>query len=245
MKSVIVRLECITNMHVGNGDVNYNIIDNEVERDPITNYPTVNSSGIKGALRQIFSEENNSMLDDWFGSENEKTEGKLKFMSADLIAMPARASRGNRPYYLITTETAIDRYKDLMETLGYAEDFDTDIAGIENVDNEAEVEGYTVSANDVVSVAGVSAYKLQENNFKSISLPVMTRNCRVEGHENLWYEEVVPHKSVFIFPVLSNDNDCELLRSFADTMNNRVVQIGGNASIGYGLCKVKVLESEG
>ena len=30
MKSAIVELKCITNLHVGNGDVNYNIIDNEV-----------------------------------------------------------------------------------------------------------------------------------------------------------------------------------------------------------------------
>ena len=30
MAAIIVNLECMTNMHVGNGDVNYNIIDNEV-----------------------------------------------------------------------------------------------------------------------------------------------------------------------------------------------------------------------
>lgn len=34
MAAIIVNLECMTNMHVGNGDVNYNIIDNEVEKDP-------------------------------------------------------------------------------------------------------------------------------------------------------------------------------------------------------------------
>ena len=43
MAAIIVNLECITNMHVGNGDVNYNIIDNEVEKDPITGYPTINA----------------------------------------------------------------------------------------------------------------------------------------------------------------------------------------------------------
>lgn len=35
MAAIIVNLECMTNMHVGNGDVNYNIIDNEVEKDPV------------------------------------------------------------------------------------------------------------------------------------------------------------------------------------------------------------------
>ena len=43
MNAYIVQLQCITNMHVGNGDVNYNIIDNEVEKDPVTNYPVINA----------------------------------------------------------------------------------------------------------------------------------------------------------------------------------------------------------
>ena len=54
MAAILVWLECITNMHVGNGDVNYNIIDNEVERDPVNHYPTIHSSGVKGALREYF-----------------------------------------------------------------------------------------------------------------------------------------------------------------------------------------------
>ena len=30
MAAIIVNLECMTNMHVGNGDVNYNIIDKRI-----------------------------------------------------------------------------------------------------------------------------------------------------------------------------------------------------------------------
>ena len=54
MGAIVVNLECVTNMHVGNGDVNFNIIDNEVERDVVTGYPTINASGVKGALREYF-----------------------------------------------------------------------------------------------------------------------------------------------------------------------------------------------
>ena len=72
MKSIVYILEPITNLHVGNGDINYNIIDNEVEKDPLTNYPIINSSGVKGAFRQFI--QNNSKIDkkveiDIFGSE--------------------------------------------------------------------------------------------------------------------------------------------------------------------------------
>ena len=43
----IVKMKCLTNMHVGDGEENYSIIDKMVERDPVTKYPTVNASGVK------------------------------------------------------------------------------------------------------------------------------------------------------------------------------------------------------
>lgn len=55
MVARLFQIECITNLHVGSGDVNYNIIDNEVEKDPVTGYATINASGVKGALREYFN----------------------------------------------------------------------------------------------------------------------------------------------------------------------------------------------
>ena len=116
MKSIIVRLDCITNMHVGNGDVNYNIIDNEVERDPVTNYPTINASGVKGALREYFSKDNNlkAYVDKLFGEDgsNGTKSGTLKILQADMLAIPARASKGDSAYYLVTTNEALNKLKE-------------------------------------------------------------------------------------------------------------------------------------
>ena len=36
MKTVFYKIDCLTNLHVGSGEVNYNIIDNEVEKDAVT-----------------------------------------------------------------------------------------------------------------------------------------------------------------------------------------------------------------
>ena len=44
-KMYMMKLE--TNLHVGNGDINYNIIDNEVEKDVLTEQPIIYSSGMK------------------------------------------------------------------------------------------------------------------------------------------------------------------------------------------------------
>ena len=37
-------IECATNMHVGSGDASFTVVDNQVERDVITNFPTINSA---------------------------------------------------------------------------------------------------------------------------------------------------------------------------------------------------------
>ena len=54
--------------------------------------------------------------------------------------------------------------------------------------------------------------------------------------ENLWYEEVVPHHSIFTFYVLADSE--ERLSCFSNYILNRVVQFGGGATIGYGFCKI-------
>ena len=115
MKAIIYKLTCLTNLHVGNGESNFDIIDNAVEKDPVTGLPTINSSGVKGALRQYFMERKieEKIITDIFGSEQKKSQGtgsmpgKVKFYQADLLARPARASQGDRTNYMVTSDEAI------------------------------------------------------------------------------------------------------------------------------------------
>ena len=93
MSAIMFKLKCITNMHVGSGDVNYNLIDNEIEKDPITEYPVIHASGVKGALREYFGRDSElvSYRDDIFGCgmQGQTTPGKLKFLEATMLAVPA------------------------------------------------------------------------------------------------------------------------------------------------------------
>ena len=68
MTANLYFIKCLTNLHVGSGDVNFNIIDEEIEKDPVTGYPTINASGVKGALRQFFEENALQYTGCWFGS---------------------------------------------------------------------------------------------------------------------------------------------------------------------------------
>ena len=76
-------------------------------------------------------------------------------------------------------------------------------------------------------------------SLRDLPLPVLARNQLEDGiSNNLWYEQVVPHKSIFTF-VVSSDYE-NVLQSFADVLKKPTyIQFGGNASIGYGLCRVE------
>jgi CRISPR-associated protein Cmr4 len=68
-------------------------------------------------------------------------------------------------------------------------------------------------------------------------LPVMARNCLENGQsKNLWYEEVVPYKSVFYQLIITPDEQMEL------PLEEEPIQFGGNGSIGCGFIRIRKLE---
>lgn len=219
MKAKIFVIECLTNLHVGNGDVNFNIIDNEVERDVVTGFPTINSSGVKGALRAFFEENKLSKINEIFGSENSKviTSGALKFLSANLLALPIRSiSGGDKPYSIHAPETACKDFKQMIKNFQLE---NVSIADIKGGDEEITLD-------------------VDNSCYEKYGLPVIARNS-VGEQTNLWYEEVVPHKSIFYFAVVASTSEPEnLLESFTDSVRDKIIQFGANASVGYGLCKV-------
>lgn len=241
MLAIMLKLKCITNLHVGNGEVNYTIIDNEVEKDPITGYPIINASGVKGALREYFSRNNelSKFVNDIFGSDEQgsNTSGKLKFLEADMLTIPVRASSGKGAYYMVSTKEALNKYIECCKIF-----FNKDIKCYE----ETAEEGITVEGIELhkkTTILNENIYLLDDKEFREISLPVIARNKLDNGISiNLWYEEIVPHKTVLYFPVLANNKDNELLKEFKRAVDKQVIQFGANASIGYGLCMVTVVE---
>lgn len=236
MGAIVLKLQCLTNMHVGNGEVNYNIVDNEVERDPLTQYPTINASGVKGALRVFLKNKvDTQTLNTWFGAEGSNSgSGQVKILSANMLAMPVRATAGEAAYYLISTEDMKKQYENLANVLGFP--VETSVVQAASVQG-LKAEG--IELTDSFTVDGKTIYVMKHTDFMDIPLPVIARNKLENGEsKNLWYEEVVPHESIFYIPVMADDD--KLLDALKEQLDNQVVQFGGNASIGYGLCKVTV-----
>ncbi|MDP3829955.1 MAG: hypothetical protein Q8Q47_01715, partial [Ignavibacteriaceae bacterium] len=83
-----------------------------------------------------------------------------------------------------------------------------------------------------------------DDDFKELvkHLPVIARNQLENGEsKNLWYEEVVPRESRFVFFVSKLESTELDLSDFDTKIQEKVIQIGGNASIGYGYTKIKKL----
>lgn len=245
----LYKLTCITNMHVGNGEVNYSIIDNEVQRDPVLGTPMIFSSSVKGALRSHMTPlvEEDTIRKIFGGDKNNMTMGEYKFFSANMISRPLRVSCGESPYVNATSKTIISNHLSLMQDLGikiYKEE--NKLPEIEDEKkycsslNIDEIEGEQVKVccpNELLKkIIGENWALTNNETLLDIPLPVIARNELNNGKSNnLWYEEIVPHKSIFYFVILTPSTENLL----DERINGQIVQFGANASVGYGYSKVE------
>lgn len=69
------------------------------------------------------------------------------------------------------------------------------------------------------------------------SLPVIARNCLENGQStNLWYEQIMPRLSSFYFVLEGVEKSEKLINAISEP---ELIQIGANATIGYGRCSIK------
>lgn len=214
------------NLHVGNENVaNYGLIDKAIQRDAVTNLPCINSSSLKGALNEYFT----AVLTKSFspqqrleifgvdkGDKNKATQkGNTCFFDANILALP-RPNDDNL-YELATSNSVLQQFVNRLQT------FEIELTDTDLLDKMEKVCGRrpVVYKNDVFTEMCSDA-----------ELPIIARNCLENGEsKNLWYEQVLPRETVMGTLILSG---CDTL---ADKLNQKVVQIGANATIGYGYCE--------
>lgn len=262
-------ITALTNLHAGSGDADYGIVDKLVQRDAVTGLPTVHSSGIKGALREAFDVQQLADTEDVFGSDNRKgnsdnlKQGSYHFYGARLLALPVRSSHDL--FYLATCREIIIDFLTDMERLG-ATNPASDLSAFQTLststteikpgspvyfgknhgriqleDFEAEHNGMEINLS---SKFGDRLALFHCDDFQQLckELPVIARNHLENGiSSNLWYEEVVPRESRFYCMISKpNAEDTKLEIVVKNNLKN-LLQIGGNATVGYGLCKFEKL----
>lgn len=284
-KKDLYIIEAVTNMHVGSGEDDFGVIDNKVQRDVLTEYPVINSSSLKGALKTFFRSKDKNSNDDKdsellkyiFGYEKEEdekfkdTRGNYKFFDAHLLAIPVRSNF--KPYYMAICPQIIkdfqeyldifakDKGKELKKDLNKLDNLcgDRDIVVFENSDKKIFIEDFynVVSKKEedldkIKDIIGEDIALFSDSKFKEIvkELPVRARNKLENGEsKNLWYEEMVPRKTKFYFGVDKgvkneeipniNKSKNDINEEFNKILNSDMIQIGGNASIGYGYCNLR------
>lgn len=269
-----------TNMHVGSGDESYGLVDNQVQRDVVTRLPNINSSGLKGALREYFSfkysDKPEKVIDIFGADSNDKSEpevkkihqaGKFRFFNANLLSIPVRSDV--RPFFRATSPHVISDLIEMMETFGYSDELGIKehflklavlkpkkgkALTFNSNDGEAVLEDYeytmvyselnSETVNVIKKIIGENPVLMSDEDFMDICsdyhLPLIARNCLESGiSKNLWHEQVVPRESRFYFFLLKPHQSLYDLEFTKDDP----VQIGGNASIGYGFTKIEKLEN--
>ena len=251
------KIECLSNLHVGSGDNNYGVIDKQVQRDSISKIPVIHASGLKGALREYFGEYVNldpNKVAYIFGSSkrniNEDTgkenatmqQGAFRFMEARLLSIPVRGI-DSRPFYKATSVSLINGFNRFAEGIGAS----FSITQPQSTGEQAQTEFGVLSIATNVAEIGNEVVLMSEDVQLDVldHLPVIARNSLDNGQsENLWYEELVPRESVFYFFVLAPDekeSGVDFEKDFNAALHNKFVQIGANATVGYGCCKLSKL----
>lgn len=218
-----------TNLHAGNeSTVNFSVIDKAIQRDVTTNLPCINSSSLKGAIKEYMSECLNldtSVLKNIFGSVKSDSadikKGSVLFFDASLLFIPKQCGEG-KTYELVYSDKVLEDFSkkvnNLIEGKGISKETLLEkvrsIMGKENVaSNSVDGDTFTTYCNDD-------------------ALPIIARNCLENGESmNLWYEQVLPSLSVLATVIVTKES------GQMDLLNEKIVQIGANATIGYGYCK--------
>jgi len=179
-----------------------------------------------------------------------------------LLALPVRSNQ--RPYFMATCPYLLQKFLDVVtKDFGFTNNdkvkaLQTEIGLIKsNVQTYPEIIGQQIAnlkiedfedvRNEVVNVSelrkllGSGIVILSDDDMKyqcsDYALPVLARNCLDNGQStNLWYEQVIPRKTAFYFLA---ENLTAGNNTFGVTDN--LVQIGGNATVGYGRCAIKSL----
>ena len=275
MEQAVYTIRTITNLHMGDIGSAVNIIDKSVQKDAVTEYPTIYATSLKGALRNAAAPYNAAQSEEKinlktvFGDTNADGawKGKYRFNDAHLLFYPIRSD--HRPYYLAVSPMLLEQALQIMEIAGkmekaieiieaFKEQRETDKLYVSGVTGDVLVGNIFVGVNENAEDVNAAKALLGLFNIKNEpgllylsdwemsehleQLPVIARNQLNNGiSANLWYEEFVPRKTVFLTLI---SRECEEDTGF-DKMLKEPFQMGANATVGYGLSVMQKVKAGG
>lgn len=258
-------IRTISNLHVGSGEGDFSVIDKRVQRDQVTQLPTIHASGIKGALREAMQaksgKEHDPIVTEVFGTPPDKRtdvkQGKYRFFDGQLLALPARSSQDF--FYVVSCPGLLSAAATALKQLNKAHALIPMFEALAKLEGKylgekwgnLTLEEMTLTSEDhseyqhdkLESIFGNRLAIIPNAEFAKIAeeLPIVARNYLNNGiSDNLWYEEYVPREARFLTMVTREDSSTDHLGQYL-AENDHLVQLGANATVGYGLCEFKKL----
>lgn len=188
MNTALYTIRTLSNLHVGSGEINFDIIDNQVQRDEAGN-PHINSSSLKGALREHFGrfdppqeadQKDSAALRYIFGpgnSEDNAQTGAYRFFAASLLSRPLRSDK--TPYVSATTPELIKGFLETVEDFGIVLD-PADKSALETLAALAPSEGNSFVLD--ASLAGAKIEDLPAAQHQEVSEESHKRLQALIGH---------------------------------------------------------------
>lgn len=221
-------------------------------------YFEVLHEGRKIAIRDIFGADSKT--------DDPSQGGAYIFMAAHLLSIPVRSDK--RPFFRATAPTlihdflrsaesfglelsmrqALEAFAGLVASTGKAKHFLAELGRaqvvLEDLELMAEYQSFE-QLSEVESLLGNSLALIPDELFRNLvndeNLPIVARNSLENGiSQNLWYEQILPRQTRFAAMVLSPKGNTHH-SFFVDELEKKPVQIGANASIGYGFCELKTI----
>ncbi len=197
-------------------------------------------------------------------------QGLIRFLDSFLLFIPLRAN--NKPFYHVTSKESLLNTVEFFESLGVEIKEEskqeinklkdnivlnsTEVAYIEDTKCEPleiNIEKLLSFIPSTIRPKDIAIFKNDDFIDVVKHLPIIARNKLKDGKsDNLWYEEIVPRESIFYTAMLDYNNfgtSSEFkykkgFEAFYNILQKDFVQIGANASIGFGLCKFDVVENK-
>jgi len=285
-------LKVETPLHAGSGS-DLGVVDLPIQREKHTDFPKIESSSLKGSIREVFEEkykDSKQAIDLIFGPESgDEHAGALGFTDARILLFPVRSLRGI--FAWITCPAVVKRFiSDLklccINDIQYANKAKkiTESSKLVVGDSNIVLEEYTFSVEKDKNLSELAKWlsanalpddtdnywkeKVKDDivlldddefrDFVTLSTEVIART-KIDNEKGtvkegaLFYEEYLPSETILYSlalasPIFSDDKasfknggkeEEKVMEFFAKGIPN-VIQIGGNATIGKGIVRIKV-----
>ncbi|MDA3915708.1 MAG: type III-B CRISPR module RAMP protein Cmr4 [Deltaproteobacteria bacterium] len=276
----IASLYAISPVHAGSG-MSTGAVDLPIQRERHTNWPHVQASAVKGAMRAHFrnyAQKDIESINQIFGSDKQDKDypgfdqdipGSISVSDAKLLVFPVRSNIA--PFITVTCPAVLKRLQNDLLMAGFSEEINHPV--IKNNDDAILLnwqckEKKIIMEDAVVQVAEETVQvPFLADNFKDIERLVLVSD-KLFGHivstcteiqtqikidhekgtaqpGALRYEELLPSDTLLYIVVHhsrhNNKIQASMIKNFIETNIRDFMQIGGDETLGRGVCKLRWL----